>query len=133
MTNTKVTSMDRRTVILVGLEPGDGADELVRGLRSKGLETIETDSPAALPRLLRAIPRAAIVVYNRNASGEAHRTLAAVAALHRRAPVVVLVEETNFGDYYALMGSGALEYFEMSERMDLIVRGIEWAAETKAS
>ncbi|MBI1356913.1 MAG: hypothetical protein GC160_21445 [Acidobacteria bacterium] len=123
-------SRKRRAVILVGLEHSDLADRL----RLKGLETMEAASPEAVPSLLRTMPRSAIVVYNRGAaSRDAQQVLAAVAALHRRAPVVVLVDETDFGEYYSLMGSGALEYFAMSERPELIVRGIEWATEDRAS
>ncbi len=134
MTNQEVTkTARRRTVILVGLGSHPKARDLVEDLKRRGLDLFEASEPHLVPDLLRQSPRSAIVVYNPVATRDAHAVLAAIESAHRRVPVVVLVDESDFGDYYALMRLGALEYFEMSERPDLIVRGIEWATESLAS
>lgn|GEM_PF-2976125 len=129
----KAPEKKRRAVILVGLGAHPKAADLVESLKSRGLDLFEAPEPHSVPELLRQSPRAAIVVYNPVSTRDAHAVLAAIESAHRRVPVVVLVDESDFGDYYALMRLGALEYFEMSERSDLIVRGIEWAAESLAS
>ena len=46
----------------------------------------------------------------------------------RRVPIVVLVEEPNFGDYYYLMSHGAQYYYQLSEGPEKISRAINWAA-----
>jgi DNA-binding NtrC family response regulator len=130
---TAISKPERRTVILVGLDGDPKAKALVEALRLRGLDLVEAARADSVPALLRQTPRSAIVVYNPAATRDAHEVLAAVEAAQRRAPVVVLVDESDFGDYYSLMRLGALEYFEMSERPELIVRGIEWAAESLAS
>ncbi len=127
------TPAPRRSVILVGLSAHPKAQELVLELRARGLDIHEPSEVGLVPDLLRKTPRSAIVVYNPAATRDAHDLLAAVESAHRRAPVVVLVDETDFGDYYSLMRLGALEYFAMHERPELIVRGIEWATESLAS
>lgn len=123
----------RRAVILVGLGDHPAARSLVADLESRGLALQQASAADSVPELLRKTPRSAIVVYNPAATRDAHDVLAAVEAAHRSAPVVVLVDESDFGDYYALMRLGALEYFEISERPELIARGIEWATESLAS
>ncbi len=129
----KTRTPARRAVILVGLGSHPKAAELTKDLKGRGLDLFEAPDPQLVPELLRKSPRSAIVVYSSTATRDAHAVLAAIESAHRRVPVVVLVDESDFGDYYALMRLGALEYFEMSERPDLIVRGIEWATESLAS
>jgi DNA-binding NtrC family response regulator len=128
-----ISNSKRRPVILVGLGSDPKAIALVEELRMRGLDLVEADRADSVPDLLRKTPRSAIVVYNPVATRDAHQVLAAIESAQRQAPVVVLVDESDFGDYYALMRLGALEYFEMSERPELIARGIEWAAESLAS
>lgn len=123
----------RREVILVGFDSNPSTNALKTELVARGLNLHEAAQAGLVPGLLRKSPRSAIVVYNPKSTRDAHDVLAAIDAAHRTAPVVVLVDETDYGDYYSLMRLGALEYFEIGERPELIVRGIEWATESLAS
>jgi DNA-binding NtrC family response regulator len=123
----------RRSVILVGFDANPKAQLLAAELYARGLDVHEVSEADGASDLLRRAPHSVIVVYNPASTSNAHDLLAAVEAAHRRAPVVVLVDETDFGDYYSLMRLGALEYFAMHEQPELILRGIEWATESLAS
>jgi DNA-binding NtrC family response regulator len=115
-------------VIVVGFTRHPAAAVLARRLQSFGFNVIEAESPDELPSLLKGRRRAAIAVYSPRRTNDAHRVMETLAEAQRDAPVVVLVDETDFGEYYSLMNQGAKEYFGISERPEVILRGLAWAA-----
>ena len=123
---------DANQVVLVGLTRHPKAVELTRRLRERGLQIVETLTSGELPAILRRVTRTVVVVYSHVRGGEAQETLEAVRRLVRHAPVIVLVDEADFGDYYELMSDGALAYYALSERPEVIERGIAWAIRTHA-
>jgi len=121
------------SVILVGLTRHPKAVELTKRLRAGGLQIIEVPTPEDLPGILRRFHRVAVVVYSPNRDGTARETVEAVRRSIRGAPVVVLVDHSDFSDYYELMSAGALEYYALSESPDVIERGVDWAVRTHAA
>lgn len=125
--------MDSCDVILVGLPRTSASFALRKSLEGMGSRISEVGGPEEIPSLLRDIRRATIVVYSPQRDAAAHRTLAAVASAHRGTPVIVLVDRSEFGEYFELMASGVVQYYELSERPELIARGVERAARTRAA
>jgi DNA-binding NarL/FixJ family response regulator len=121
------------SVILVGLKRHPKALELANRLRVHGFEIIEAPTPKELPAILRRFPRVAVVVYSPTGDGTARETVEAVRGSIRGAPVVVLVDHSDFSDYYELMSAGALEYYALSESSEVIERGVGWAVRTHAA
>ncbi len=120
-------------VILIGFSHNPAAADLARRLRRLGFGIREARKPAELPDLLSGPRRAAIAVYNPDKTDHAERVLACLDRSGRRAPVVVIVDETDFGQYYSLMNQGVQEYFGLDESPEVIVRGVAWAAHSLSS
>lgn len=120
-------------VIVVGLAQHPRSKKLLSLLQRRGLDVTQVAGAEELPDVLENLKRAAVVVYSPRKTAAAQRTLAKIAETHRRTPVVVLVDESDFGDYYALMASGAVEYFEIGEQPEVITQGVAWAARSLAS
>lgn len=119
-------------VILIGFTKNPAAADLARRLRQLGFGILEAQ-PGDLLELLSGPRRAAIAVYNPAKTDHAERVLACLDRSGRQAPVVVIVDETDFGQYYSLMNQGVKEYFGLSESPDVIVRGVAWAAHSLSS
>jgi len=115
-------------VILIGFTNNPDAAILARRLRSLGFGIREVTKPGDLPQLLNGSRRAAIAVYSPDRTDNAEHVLACLDRSGRQAPVIVIVDETDFGQYYSLMNRGAQEYFGLSESPDVIARGVAWAA-----
>ena len=124
---------DTYDVIIVGLSETPASRELRASLEAMGSRISEVLGPEGIPGLLRDIRKATIVVYSPQSDAAAHRTLAAVAASHRGTPVIVLVDRSEFGEYYELMSAGVVQYYELSERPEIIARGVDRAARTRAA
>ncbi len=120
-------------VILIGFTKNPAAANLARRLRQLGFGIREACMPGELPALLSGPRRAAIAVYNPAETDHAERVLACLDRSGRQAPVVVIVDETDFGQYYSLMNQGVQEYFGLTEPPDVIARGVAWAAHSLSS
>ena len=120
-------------VILVGLTRHPAALHLAQLLRTEGFKTHDAGGPEEAPALLSETRRATIVVYSPGSPTAARSVIEQVQAAHRATPVVVLVDHSDFGDYYELMTHGATEYFEIDEPAEVILRGVAWAAHARAS
>ena len=46
--------------------------------------------------------------------------------------MIVVVEESNFDEYYELMSDGAYDYYAMDEGAEVIAEALRWAAHTDA-
>lgn len=119
-------------VILVGFAKHPAAIALAGQLRSYGFDVAEAPALDDLPRLLRGSRRAAVAVYSPSRTKLGHQVLEQVAGAGRNVPVVVIVDETDFGEYYSLMSDGAKEYFGIREQPEVILRGLAWAANAGA-
>ena len=120
-------------VILMGFTNNPAAANLARRLRQLGFGIREARKPNDVPEMLSGSRRAAIAVYNPTETDYAERVLACLDRSGRQAPVVVIVDETDFGQYYSLMNQGVQEYFGLDESPEVIVRGVAWAAHSLSS
>ena len=98
-----------------------------------GLTITQTEAAEDVPRLLRQKPKATIVVYSPEGRRAAETVLGQVARARRSTRVIVLVNDSDFSEYYSLMNQGAVEYFEVREAPSVIARGVEWAARRRAA
>ncbi len=57
--------------------------------------------------------------------------LARLESRERKNPVIVVVDRTDFSQYYELMSRGAYDYFELPEGPDVIAGAVRWAAQTQ--
>ena len=102
-----------RRVIAVGVDAGQRLPELLNTLKSHGYR------PVAIPTVDELLPTlgrhvdAVIVVYNPQGQDAAHRLLRELAKQGIERPVIVLVDRSDFEQYYDLMCAGAFDYFEL--------------------
>ena len=114
-------------------QPGDWRDDVVERIVRDGFAVQLLTSTEALLAALQAHPKAVVVVCDKEYGRTSREVLAALAAGLRSSPVVVLVERSEFGDYYDVMARGACCYYEQTESPRLIAQAVEWAANNRAA
>ena len=132
-TAAKGRTQPRTDVILIGLGQHPGGENLAHQLHALGMGLKTAGSPDALPELLSGGRRAAVVVYSPRESARAGAVLEKLQERLRQPPVIVLVDEADFSEYYELMARGASDYYEMSEGIERIARAVQRAARARAS
>jgi len=125
--------MSEPLILWIGSPLGVLHDEVVGRIRKDGLEVEELGSAEALLDVLHVHPKAVIVVCDKQYGRRSREVLDALEAGLRGSPVVVLVERSEFGDYYDVMGRGAFCYYEQSENPRRIAEAVEWAANNRAA
>lgn len=125
--------MQKAVVIVVGMRKLPLHEELVRTLREKGVEVLDLDSYEEVPAALRQHRKAAIVVHSQHRNNGAHHVLRGLWAVMRNAPVLVVVNHTDLGEYYELMSEGALGYYEVAEGPRRISAAVESIAMRSAA
>ena len=118
-----------KQILLIGLN-GAAPSGLREALIERGAATKELQGPADLELELGVRRPSTLVVYG---AERAQRVLEILIRFQRSSPVVVLGDRERLGDYFCLMNSGALEFYDVREDLETIVRGIEWAHRTRAS
>ncbi|MCB9385902.1 MAG: hypothetical protein H6509_14930 [Bryobacterales bacterium] len=118
-------------VVLV--DPLQSADfeQLRRDLVRDGWPTVNVVELGELPGRF-SPQRRAVVVVHATVMDEAFAVLDSLESKRHSARVVVVAERAAPGERYCLMEAGALEYFESSEDLESILRGVEWAARALA-
>lgn len=119
-----------KQVVLVGMDSAPQLVGLERELKARGIAVVRAESSAGIDEVLRRRIPATLVVHGAEL---AQHVLESLIRLQRSSPVVVVADKEDLGSYFCLMNSGALEYFEVSESLETIARGIEWAHRTRAS
>lgn len=125
--------MSKPSVFWIGPRTGKLYLELVARLGARGLSVIDIESAEAPPETLRLHAKAVIVVCDQGSEGMTRRVLESLHAGLRNSPVIVLVERSEFGDYYDMMNRGANYYYEQSENPRRIAQAVWWAANTRAA
>jgi len=103
---------------------------LVDALRSEGYRCRNAPSAKQVTRLAQHAAGSAILVYNPPRQGTAREVLMALQEIHSRLPVIVIVDEGDFEEYYELMCLGAYDYFGLPEGLPVIESAVRWAMAT---
>ena len=114
------------SVIWAGPKEGRAYRALRAAIRRRGLHILAARAAEHLQDLVANNAGSVIVACDR---GSKMWSLAAFAALRRsgrRALLFVIVERSNFGNYYNLMKEGAQCYYELSEGPERISRAVRW-------
>lgn len=122
-------------VITVGRETALYLSPAVKRLQSQGFRHLMAHRPADLPKLLTQVParhEVAILVYNGPGCDTAIESLRALEDDYPEIPVIVVVNQGIFDEYYELMSSGAYDYFGVVEGMAVIASAVRWATRTDA-
>lgn len=125
--------IDKPSVIWVGSVDGDDYGELKRAIRRRGLELARAATIEDLPAVLSRHARPVVVACDRQTEQRSKGVIASLSRLGRRVPVFVLVEESDFGDYYGLMCSGVHYYYELREGPECIAGALSRAARCAAA
>lgn len=115
-------------IILVSFGDIPVAQELEPMLRDAGYPVLALGDLKRMPALLADLPNATVVVFDQGESGAVERALSLVRRVRSGCAVVVVVQHSNFSQYYALMSQGAIGYFEAQEPPSLIFAGVTLAA-----
>lgn len=107
--------IEKPSVIWVGPTDGDDLQELSRAIRMRGLELARVECTSDLPGVLSLHANAVVVACDRETQQRSRDVVASVSRLGRRIPILVLVEESDFSDYYDLMERGVRYYYEFRE------------------
>lgn len=121
------------SVIAVGIDIGIRLPKLLSELTTQGFHLVEASGPEGLAAALEDAPGATVVVYNRPEENTARRALRVVTRLRRKVPVIILVERSDFSEYYELMCEGAFDYFDVTEDPRWIERAVQSAAHLQAA
>ncbi|MBI3664641.1 MAG: hypothetical protein HY236_00180 [Acidobacteria bacterium] len=122
-----------KSVIFVGNNLETSVSSLLAHLRSEGFHLIETASPEDLPALLEENPSVAIVAYDARGEDTARQVLRALPERRKKTPVIVVVDQGAFEQYYELMCEGAYDYFELTSGVEVIERAVRWAVGTRTA
>ena len=109
-------------VIAVGLDQGSHLTGLLETLRRHGYEVVEFPTFEELFPALNQSPEAVILAYD--AAGES--TIREL--LQTTSPVIVLVDRSDFDEYYEWMCAGAFDYFELDSDPQWIEHSIRCAS-----
>ena len=121
------------SIIWAGPEDGRAYGTLRAAIRRRGIGILAAQTAERLQDLVVHNAGSVIVACDR---GSERWSLAAVAALRnsgRRTGLFVIVERSDFSNYYNLMKDGAQCYYELSEGPERISRAVRWFATSSAA
>jgi DNA-binding NtrC family response regulator len=121
------------SVIWVGSADGDDYRELSRAIRRRGLGLAHADTAQDLPNVLSSHARAVVVACDRQTQQRSRDVVASLSRAGRRVPILVLVEEADFSDYYDLMERGVRYYYEFREGAERISGALSQAVSIAAA
>lgn len=125
--------IENPSVIWVGSADGDDYGELSRAIRGRGLGFARAEAVEDLPDMLRRHARVVVVACDCQTEQRSREVIASLSRVGRRVPILVLVEEADFGDYYGLMSSGVHYYYEFSEGPERISGALSRAVSCAAA
>ena len=120
-------------VLAVGIDVGTRLPQLVSELARNGFHLVTVPADEDLLTVLDEVAPTIIVVYHCPEDDSAHHVLSLLARVARRIPVIVLVDRSDFVEYYEFMCQGAFDYFDLTEDPRWIERAVEAAALLQAA
>ena len=116
-------------VFLLGFGRSPIASKLIAELRAKGMRARKVATACELTASADPRERMALLIDCRRGDSEALEALQCIR--HRSVPVAasVLVKESDFSQYYRLMGAGAKGFFSHAEAPSFIARGVQLMAQ----
>ena len=111
-----------KTVITLGVDPGNRLSGLLAALRGHGYQLVELPTFEGLFPALKRHPEAVILVYDPAGQSAIHQLLQTAS------PVIVLVDRSDFDQYYELMCAGAFDYFELDTDLQWIEHSVRCAS-----
>lgn len=112
----------KQNVIAVGLRGVGDYDAYRSAIESLGMAVQTARDPESMNRLVRDRAGAAVVVYCAEGADCAREVLRRLMEGCSGLPLVVLAEQSDFGDYYDLMSRGAAAYMDVSEGPERLAR-----------
>ena len=120
-------------VMTVGIDVGARLPQLVAELARHSFHLVTIPADEDLLAALEAAAATLIMVYHRPEEDTARRVLGVLARAGRKIPVIVLVDQSDFAEYYEFMCEGAFDYFDLTEDPRWIERAVEAAAMLQAA
>jgi DNA-binding NtrC family response regulator len=111
-----------KRVITVGLDPGNRLSGLLATLRDHGYQVVELPTFEGLFPVLNRYPEAVILAYGPAGQSTIHELLQTTI------PVIVLVDRSDFDEYYEWMCAGAFDYFELDSDPQWIEHSVRCAS-----
>ena len=124
--------MRRSKVIAIRAGPQPMASRIYRCLDDGGIDHVEVGRPCDVPAALAGDGADAVLVFNAKPGAPAQELLRVLRQGWSDVPVIVVVEESDFDEYYELMSDGAYDYYAMDEGPEVIAEALRWAAHTHA-
>jgi len=121
------------SVIWVGPAHSEAYKALQSAIRKRGLRISMVPAANRLVDLLKDHVHPLLVVCDQQTDQQSRSVVDAVDHLARRVPIFVIVEQSNFSDYYYLMHHGVKCYYQLSEGPDRISSAVSWAANSSAA
>jgi|GEM_PF-2464789 len=124
MARRRAGSVERpkQNVIAVGLRGVGDYDAYRDAIESLGLALESARDPESMNNLVQDRDGAAVVVYCPKGSDCAREVLRRLTEGCSGLPLVVLTDQTDFGEYYDLMSRGAAAYMGVSEGPERLAR-----------
>lgn len=119
-------------VIVIRAGPQPIASRIYRCLDDGGIDHVEVATPGDVPAALAGDGADAVLVFNAKPGALAEELLRVLRQGWSDVPVIVVVEESNFDEYYELMCDGAYDYYALDEGAEVIAEALRWAAHTDA-
>ena len=114
-------------VIAIGAETNHRLLALVEDLKAQGYHLADIPNLEKLIPALHRLSDAVILVYNPPGQDTARRVLYALGEHRRSNPVIVLVDRSEFDEYYELMCDGVFDYFEITGDLRWIEQAVRSA------
>lgn len=111
-------------VVWVGPSRGNAYEAILGALRRRGMPINLCPSLGTLMHSLNLGEHPVVVACEEQKRRRALDVVAILGKAASRVPIVVLAEDTDFGDYYYLMNHGVLGYFQVNEDPEQISRAI---------
>jgi DNA-binding NtrC family response regulator len=111
-----------KRVITVGRDPGNRLSGLLATLRGHGYQVVEFPTFEGLFPALNRYPEAVILAYDPAGQSTIRELLPTTS------PVIVLVDRSDFDEYYEWMCAGAFDYFELDSDPQWIEHSVRCAS-----
>lgn len=115
------------SVIWVGPAHCEAYEALQSAIRKRGLRISMAPAANRLMHLLKDHAHPILVVCDQQTDQRSRAVVATVDHLARRVPIFVIVEQSDFSDYYYLMNHGVKYYYQLSEGPERISGAVSWA------